>query len=201
MTKQRSIIASLVAAFAVTFPAAAGTTSTYSTISPDKCRQLTADVESGSVTFSCPGINSIDVWVGEGDLRTFLAYGPNPLKQCVSQQTFSAFNVAGPTLEWRLDGGVPFATIIRYKMNNGQNREFNFLTVTTLRGGQACHIAYVDGSLPKHNQTARDLADTTARTFDCATDTPQLVSERHTQLNAIVSGVPCSADAIMKFQQ
>ena len=28
------------------------------------------------------------VWVGEGDLRLFLAYGPEPRKQCAAQQTF-----------------------------------------------------------------------------------------------------------------
>ncbi|MGI9462579.1 MAG: hypothetical protein ACR2OM_01480 [Aestuariivirgaceae bacterium] len=194
------VLAATALAIALILPAAAEPTSTYSTIAPDKCRQLTADEESGSVTFSCPGINGIDVWVGEGDLRTFLAYGPAPKKQCVSQQTFATFNNAGPTLEWRLDNGEPFATIIRYKMDNGQDEKFNFLTVTALRGGQACHIAYVDGSLTKHNEIARDIADTTARTFDCTKDTPQLISKRHTELNWIVSGAPCSEDAIMKFQ-
>ncbi|NNE22577.1 MAG: hypothetical protein HKN11_08190 [Rhizobiales bacterium] len=194
-------IAGLVATIGYSIEATAEPVSQYSSIAPDKCRQLTADEESGSVTFSCPGPAGIDVWVGEGDLRTFLAYGPEPRKQCAAQQTFGSFNTAGPTMEWRMADGAPFATIIRYKMDSGNGKRFNFLVVTALRGGQTCHMAYVDGSLPRHNELARDIADNQARQFNCATDTPQLVTNRDYQLSHLVSGVPCGPDAAMKFQE
>lgn len=194
------VIAALVATIGISAEATAEPVSQYSSIASEKCRQLTADDESGSVTFSCPGFAGIDVWVGEGDLRTFLAYGPEPRKQCAAQQTFGNFNTAGPTMEWRMEDGQPFATIIRYKMDSDGKR-FNFLVVTTLRGGQACHMAYVDGSLPKHNELARDIADNQARQFNCATDTPALMTNKDYQLSHLVSGVPCGPDAAMKFQE
>ena len=196
----RSIVAGITIAMLLTSAAAAAPTSQYTSIAPDKCRQLTADEESGSVTFTCPGLYGTDVWVGEGDLRTFLAYGPQPTQQCVSQQTFTAFNNAGPTLEWRIDNGEAFATIIRYHMDHSDGRKYNFLVVTTLRGGQACHIGYVDGALPKHNQKARDLADSQARTFDCSRDQPVMLTNRDFHKSHMLSGVPCGPDAPMKFQ-
>ena len=86
------VIAALAATIGYSIEVTAEPVSQYSSIAPEKCRQLTADEESGSVTFSCPGLAGIDVWVGEGDLRTFLAYGPEPRKQCAAQQTFGSFN-------------------------------------------------------------------------------------------------------------
>ncbi|MDH3740706.1 MAG: hypothetical protein OER56_03830 [Hyphomicrobiales bacterium] len=194
------VIAALAAIIGYSIEVTAEPVSQYSSIAPEKCRQLTADEESGSVTFSCPGLAGIDVWVGEGDLRTFLAYGPEPRKQCAAQQTFGSFNTAGPTMEWRMEDGRPFATIIRYKMDSDGKR-FNFLVVTTLRGGQACHMGYVDGALPRHNELARDIADSQARQFNCATDTPVMMTDRDYQLSHLLSGVPCGPDAAMKFQE
>lgn len=195
------LIAALATTIGFSIGAAANPVSQYSSIASEKCRQLTAEEESGSVTFSCPGLAGLDVWVGEGDLRTFLAYGSEPRKQCAAQQTFGNFNTAGPTMEWRMDDGQPFATIIRYKMDTSDGRRFNFLVVTALQNGQACHMAYVDGSLPKHNELARDIADNQARQFNCATDTPALMTNKDYQLSHLVSGVPCGPDAAMKFQE
>lgn len=195
------VIAVLAMTIAAPIAAIAKPVSQYTSIAPEKCRQLTTDEESGAVTFSCPGLAGMDVWVGEGDLRLFLAYGPEPRKQCAAQQTFGNFNTAGPTLEWRMENGAPFATIIRYKMDSGDGKRFNFLVVTSLRGGQACHMAYVDGSLPKHNGLARNIADNRARQFNCATDTPALMTNKDYQLSHLVSGVPCGPDAAMKFQE
>ncbi len=199
-TAMKWLLASMATIIAFVMPVTAAPGSQYSSITVDKCRQLTADEESGSVTFSCPGIDGLDVWVGEGDLRTFLAYGPEPRKQCVAQQTFAAFNTAGPTLEWRIDNGEIFATIIRYHMDHSDGSKYNFLVVTALHGRQACHIAYVDGALPKHNELAREIADTRARAFDCAKDTPVMMTKRDFQMSHTVSGVPCGPDAAMKFQ-
>ena len=176
-------------ALSLTSPAVAAD-SAYTSISGKKCKQTSFDEESGSVTFSCPGLSGIDVWFAEGDLRQFLAYGPNPREQCVSRQTFGNFNTAGPTLEWRTENGEPFATIIRYKMDSGDGTRFNYLVVTALKGHEACHVGYVDGAIPKHNEIARQIADDTARGFNCATDMPVFMT-RHDHTINIVSGVPC----------
>lgn len=164
--------------------------SAYSKVDVKTCKQTSFDEESGSVTFSCPGKYGIDVWFAEGDLRQFLAYGPDPRTQCVSRQTFGNFNTAGPTLEWRSEGSVPFATIVRYHMDSSDGSKFNYLVVTTLQGDEACHIGYVDGALPNHNEIARQIADDTARGFNCATDMPVFMTGHDHTIN-IVSGVPC----------
>ncbi len=175
--------------------------SRYSSLAVDDCRQIAADEESGSVQFTCDGLGGVPVWLAEGDLRIFIGYGAQPRRQCVSQQTFGSFNTVGDKLEWRLDGGKPVATIVRYRLDDGQGNRSSFLAVTALKQEQACHIAYVDGGLPEHNSIARMLADTQARGFDCAKDTPMLLSKRPLQLSHMVSGAPCADDAAMKFQE
>ena len=94
-------------------PAQAETASRYTSITPADCRQVLADEESGSVAFSCPGVAGVDVWVGEGDLRTFFGFGQQPRKQCSASQTFGAFNTVGEKMEWRLRDGRPIAAIVR----------------------------------------------------------------------------------------
>ena len=70
-----------------------------------------------------------------------------------------------------------------------------------LNGGQACHMAYVDGAVKGHNALARTIADGQAGDFDCAKDMPMLVTKRDLQLSQIVSGVPCGPEAAMGFKE
>jgi hypothetical protein len=199
----RELIAGGVLALAVgaTSPAAAEMTSTYSSIAPDDCRQVFSDEESGSVAFSCPGVAGIDIWVGEGDLRTFFGFGETPRKQCSASQTFGPFNTVGGKLEWRLRDGRPIAAIVRYRLDDGAGNRQNFLTVMALKDGQACHMAYVDGAMSGHNVTAREIADSRAEAFDCAKDMPFMVTERDVKIEHLVSGIPCGPEAAMGFKE
>ncbi len=180
-------------------PAQAETASRYTSIAPGDCRQVLADEESGSVAVSCPGVAGMDVWVGEGDLRTFFGFGEQPRRQCSASQTFGAFNTVGEKLEWRLRDGRPVAAIVRYRLDDGGGGRQSFLAVIALKGGQACHMAYVDGALKGHNGLARTLADGQAGDFDCGKDLPMLVTKRDLQLRQLVSGVPCGPEAAMGF--
>ena len=188
------LCALIIATICLTFSAIAAPTSQYTSVAFDKCKQLTADAESGSVTFTCPGLAGLDVWLAEGDLRLFLSYGPNPRNLCVSTQTFSPFNNVGKTLEWRLDGGKPFATIIRYHLEGSDQKKYNFLAVTTLKNNEACHIAYIDGAIKDHNALARYIADTQARSFRCSKDIPLFMTKRDLKRLELASMYPCAGN-------
>jgi hypothetical protein len=189
MTLRTTALAATIMMLAV--PASAAPTSTYTSVAWDKCKQIMADEESGAVAFTCPGIAGLDVWAAEGDLRTFYSYGPDPRSRCVATQTMDSFNTAGPTMEWRLDGGRPYATIIRYRMDNGAGTQRNFLVVTTLSGGEYCHIGLVDGSVPDHNRIAREIADTYAATFNCRADRPHFITNQALDIKDVSSHFPC----------
>lgn len=161
----------------ISTPASAqGYESVYSSIAVDDCLMLTPPdliEEYQGAEWVCAGQNGLVVWVGEGDLRMFLGYGPDGREQCSYTQTMSGFNSAHDTLEWRLRsaGGVtqPIATILRYTVNQPDGQDREFLVVTKL-GAQSCHMAYVSASEANHNVTAREAADRFAESFDCARD-------------------------------
>lgn len=46
-------------------------------VARESCKSLSADAETGSVEFACAGCRGIEVRVAEGDLRSFVAFGPN----------------------------------------------------------------------------------------------------------------------------
>ena len=128
--------------------------------------------EDGAV-FRCKGLHGMDVRVAEGDLRMFVSYGPNAEQQSAASQTIPVFNTIGKTLEWRLDDGAPFATILRYRWDS-DNGEGSTLVVTKIGATDACHIAYVQATEnAKANALAREIADGQARGFSCGRDKPR----------------------------
>ena len=86
-----------------------------------------------------------DVLYLEGDLRGYVAFGPEARSQCTSAQTFGAFNSPGPKIEWRMENGKPIATILRWFTDNGSgeaNAKQNWLVVTQAqRQGRLPHGA------------------------------------------------------------
>jgi hypothetical protein len=180
----------------ITWSAAASgaeTTSVYSDLELGKCQQLRQGTgEEEGNEWQCKGIHGFDVMVWEGDLRTYIAFGPEARSQCVSAQTFGHFNSPGARIEWRLENGKPYATILRWRTDNGeQDGKQNWLVVTKLNGKDACHTAYVDTKLPEANLIARQRADKKARKFKCEKDIPDVVSHRKIPATEIVSGAPC----------
>ena len=170
-------------------------TSVYSDLDLKKCKalELYADEGEGGV-WACKGIAGFDVLYLEGDLRGYIAFGPEGRSQCTSAQTFGAFNSPGPKIEWRMENGKPIATILRWFTDNGSgeaNAKQNWLAVTKLNGRDACRTALIDTKYPDANSIARAKADGKAHTFNCEKDVPDVVSQRALAANEVMSGAPC----------
>ena len=170
-------------------------TSVYSDLDLKKCKalELYADEGEGGV-WECKGIEGFDVLYLEGDLRGYVAFGPEARSQCTSAQTFGAFNSPGPKIEWRMENGKPIATILRWFTDNGSgeaNAKQNWLAVTKLNGKDACRTALIDTKYPDANTLARAKADGKAHTFNCEKDVPDVISQRAVMASEIMSGAPC----------
>jgi hypothetical protein len=166
------LLAAILAVWLPSFGAAAEEiSSAYTTLKPDACRDATPlDAGGYGSVFMCKGYDGIDVRVAEGDLRMFVSYGPDAATQTAAEQTLPQFNTVGETLEWRLAGGKPFATILRFRWDS-DNGQGSTLVVTKLGQTDACHVAYVTATgNPNANVLARKVADTLSRGFDCAAD-------------------------------
>jgi len=173
-------------------PAVAGDiTSVYSNFDFKNCKQITADVESESATWACKGIKGWPVTYYEGDLRGSVSFGEKPATQCSAAQTFSAFNSPGPRIEWRMQNGKPFATILRWTTDNGESgKKHSWLVVTKLDGAKTCRTAIVDGAMPEANKIAHEKADASIN-FDCEKSEPEIVSTRELKADELMSGAPC----------
>lgn len=158
--------------------------SLYTTIELKDCTQ-TRKHQDGSA-WLCPGLEGYPVLIAEGDLRTFVAVGPEPEKRRAAKQTLGPFNSlfrkssSRATIEWRFvkrDGRVlPFATIQRYFTSDGK-RSGEVLVITKVTPGEECHVAYVDAlANPQAIVLARTIADRDARNFDCKGE-PQKVGK------------------------
>ncbi len=170
-------------------------TSFYSDFDLKKCKalELYTDEGEGGV-WECKGIEGFDVLYLEGDLRGFVAFGPEARSQCTSAQTFGAFNSPGPRIEWRMENGSPIATIFRWFTDNGSGEESakqNWLVVTKLNGKDACRTALIDTKYPNANTVAHEMADENSRGFNCEKDVPEIVSQRSLKADEIMSGAPC----------
>jgi hypothetical protein len=178
--------------------AAAGEiTSVYSDLDLKKCEALELYNGEGNGeggVWQCKGIAGFDVLYLEGDLRGFIAFGPEARSQCTSAQTFGAFNSPGPRIEWRMENGKPIATILRWFTDNGSgeaNAKQNWLAVTKLNGRDACRTALIDTKYPEANSIARAKADGPSRGFNCEKDMPEVVSQRAIAASEVMSDVPC----------
>jgi hypothetical protein len=156
---------------------AAAQTSTYTKINLDTCAVVAQDRESGSIAWSCPGLNGIPIWVAEGDLRYFVSFGPNAAQEVAATQTLTPFNRINDTLEWRLGAdGQPYATILRWFTEFDDGHQGQVLVVTKTGPGGTCHIAYVDARAnPNANELARQAADTLTAGFQCGSSEPVIV--------------------------
>ncbi len=151
--------------------------STYTDLVLEKCTSIFADEESGSVAWTCTGLDGMNMYVAEGDLRMFVSYGDNAEAEIAASQTLPPFNAINDKLEWRLDmrgaKPVPVATILRFNTAGIDDPEkgSEVLVVTRLGAGQTCHIAYIDAMLNANaNVMAREVADNLAGKFNCETD-------------------------------
>jgi hypothetical protein len=156
--------------------------SAYTKINLDDCVVMSVDEMGGS--WACPGYRGFPLYVAEGDLRMLVSYGFGAPDEVAASQTLPQFNTINDTLEWRLVkteyGWQPFATILRFFTQSGDASEPDgqTLVVTKIAQGNTCHIAYIDARRVKNaNALARQYADETAASFDCARDEPVRMPE------------------------
>jgi hypothetical protein len=171
---------------ALCLQANAGTiTSDYTTIDfKNGCRTISESEEGASITLKCKGYKGHSVNYAEGDLRAAVTFGEQPDGYDVPWQSFGPWNRINTTVEWRLDDGRPFATILRWFLDNidpatgsaDPVRVGNMLVISRLAGlggKPGCMVGLVDARANKDaNELARKVADKLARGFDCANDKP-----------------------------
>jgi hypothetical protein len=156
--------------------------SVYSTFDLKKCTVISKDADTGDIVQRCKGSGGFEFFIADGDLRTYVGYGPNGQEQKAFTQTLSPFNSVNDTVEFRVRGagGAPFAAILRYRTADEDGKERGqVLVVTKIDGKQACHMAYIDARANLDaNRLARDTADSMASGFDCARDEPKVVGAK-----------------------
>lgn len=143
-------------------------TSAYSDLDLRQCRVLRQVKEGAGVEWQCPGVGDTPLMVVSGDDRFDIDAG-------VFNQHFEStilFSSPGPRVEWRLRGGQPFAIIYRLRATPDNRPETTVLGVETIgrSGRPGCLVAWVAGSVPNANATARQQADQRAGAFRCGQD-------------------------------
>jgi hypothetical protein len=167
-------------------------TSIYSDFDIAKCKIISKSEEDGGGTWKCKGIKGFDVIYSEGDLRGTVGFGKYADEQCSTHQSFGHFNSPSTKIEWRIENGKPFATIMRWFTDNGEpDGKQNWLVVTKLNGKDACRTALIDTKYPNANAVAQQKSDST-RNFNCEKDLPEVVASTMIKADEIVSGTPCS---------
>lgn len=145
----------------------------------EKCAIIEEDRQTGSVLRHCAGLGENEFYLAEDDLRVFVGFGPNGLKQKAFSQTLAPFNRIHDTIEFRLRPGAdaPHAAILRYFTNDAEGEaKGQVLVVTRMAGSQACHMAYIDAlANPNPNALAQQTADDGADAFDCESGEVRIV--------------------------
>jgi hypothetical protein len=156
----------------------------YTPLDLKKCRHRPGKEVEDYGSWRCTGHAGIAVHVTGGDQRTYTSYGPSAAKELAAQQTLSAFNSEGKTIEWRIErlsSGKPhaLATILRWNVttldpdDDLKQVAGQVLVVTRLPPGGVCHVGYVDGRANSNaNELAAEIADKHARAFKCGKDKP-----------------------------
>jgi hypothetical protein len=152
--------------------------STYTDFDLEKCDVLSEEREEGSsATFQCHGFGKAAIFVQEGDGRFDLDAGVDD----DGFQTISAFNDIGDTIEWRLEGGEPFAVIFRFKdvsLETGQAGRTVLAVETVGRSGSpGCRVVQIAGNTPDANQKAREFADATRKAEFSCPQQPEMVGQ------------------------
>lgn len=161
------------------------TTSAYVKLDVRKdCRHTRGVAAEDYGDWRCKGYAGVPMWLGAGDQRMFVSFGKKAKDEPAAGETLAPFNdFYEGVVEWRLAGGKPFATIMRWNYKTPAEREARTtsgraLVVTRLPPGPVCHVGYVDARAnPNANELAREIADTRARGFVCGKDKPQSVGK------------------------
>jgi hypothetical protein len=160
-----TILSTLLLTVANNQAAAPAMDSAYTPLNLDACEMLEAIPEGESARCRCPGFAGVPLFVNAGDGRFDVDAGVDN----DNHETLPNFNDIGDRVEWRHEGGRPFAIIYRLRNADPERPAASTLIVGTIgrAGAPGCEVARVDGSLPDANARARAIADTQARTHRC----------------------------------
>ena len=144
-------------------------TSAYTVLSLDRCEILTV-AHAGEGDWSvrrCPGRSGVSLFVNEDDARFDVDAGVDNGEW----ESPAPLNQLGSIVEWREEGGRPFAIIYRYTIAEAMAGGRSMLAVesigTSSRPG--CLVALIPATSGA-NDRARDIADARVRTFRCRRD-------------------------------
>lgn len=163
--------------------------SEYTKLNLDKDCVWHSQYEQGASAY-CKGYKGYPVHFSEGDLRQMVRFG-HPSAIIGQWESFGQFNYVNDTIEWRLENDRPYATILRWFIENTNNNG----EVTDATRGQVlvvskvadhyndiqvgCVVGYVDARANSNaNEIARNVADTMARDFKCIEESPKFHGER-----------------------
>jgi hypothetical protein len=182
MRRQKILFVSLLSAFCVASVSAGAAESAYTDFNPKKCRHTPGTEVEDYGEWRCKGFKGIPIHMSAGDQRIYVSYGRNAKDEPAASQTLASFNGEGRRIEWRLENGKPFATIMRWS-TTGTDEKGNLvrgstLVVTKLGRNGVCHVGYVDGQANNANELAREIADKHARNFNCEKDKHIVLGEQ-----------------------
>lgn len=172
--------------FLATSPAFAQSNA-YTKIDFDKTCTIIDQYEQG-LNAICSGYTGYPVLFSEGDLRQMVRFG-HIAKLGDQWESFGQFNRANDTVEWLLKDNKPYATILRYFIENANDNgeykkelEGQVLVVSTVGTHEkptSCVVGYVDARANKNaNKLSQELADMKARNFVCGKDKPEFFGKR-----------------------
>ncbi|MEM7214013.1 MAG: hypothetical protein AAF423_00620 [Pseudomonadota bacterium] len=161
--------------------------SVYTTLDLEKGCVFHSEYEQGASAY-CSGYKGYPVHFSEGDLRQMMRFG-HVGKLEGQWESFGQFNRVNTTIEWRIKEGKPYATILRWFIENSNDSgeytkalEGQVLVVSRIANHEnptSCVVGYVDArSNSDANLLAQNLADTGAASFVCGTDKPVFHGER-----------------------
>ncbi len=143
-------------------------TSSYTPLDLDTCRIVSvAHAGEGDWTNRRCRRGSVELFVSEDDARFDIDAGVDNGEW----ESAASMNELGAQLEWRSEGGRPFALIYRYVMQEAMPGGRSMLAVESIGrpGRPGCLVALIRAT-PGANVRARQIADTRARTFRCGRD-------------------------------
>lgn len=183
MRRQKILFSIILFAFCAASASTRAAESAYTDFDTKKCRHTPGKEVEDYGEWRCKGFKGIPIHMSAGDQRIYVSYGRNAKDEPAASQTLAAFNGEGSKIEWRLENGKPFATIMRWSTTRtdekGDPIRGSTLVVTRLGKGGVCHVGYVDGQANKNaNELAREIADRHARNFNCEKDKRIVLGEQ-----------------------
>lgn len=88
------------------------------------CRHRAGKAVEDYGDWRCKGYAGVPLWLGAGDQRMFVSFGPKAQDEPAAAQTLAPFNdFYRGVVEWRLADGKPFATIIRWNVKRAADMD------------------------------------------------------------------------------